>query len=208
MSEYEEGEARSSAKKPMTFFRAYVTMMGIVAVLLISVLVAAWAYARHLPREIKDVRALVVPQPPHIVWAKLRQVEQFPQWRKGLQAVQVVARDSDGITQWTELRPADQTSVRVIGEAIPDSLDLEFTTAQGITQTRWTLLLEPVPPDSTLLTIHSSVTMRTPLYRIAARWFEKPSVPVEQFLQQLVNACSASSQGKAPPSGQMPAHPQ
>ena len=175
-------------KKSKVFFRAYVITSLIVAGLFVVLLISAVIYAQRLPHQVQGERSTVFSESPNVLWSKLREVNQFPQWRKSLQAVQVLESDSNGAIRWTELRPGDQATVTVFDQAIPYSLTLDIVTSQNVTSTRWTFVLKPITPDSTLVTLRTTIDLRDPIFRIFARWILDPIQPLEQFLEQLHTA--------------------
>jgi ribosome-associated toxin RatA of RatAB toxin-antitoxin module len=160
---------------------------GIVIALLI-LLAFGWFYASKLPAEQRSESSVTVAMPQPELWNKLRDVQKYPEWRPSLRAVMVQASDSDGVMAWNEIRTRGVDKFRILSLVIPDSIQLEVVSERKTFQSKWVIRLEPVPPDSTRITIASTTILVAPFYRLSAKFFPVNNMGATSVLQALKSA--------------------
>jgi uncharacterized protein YndB with AHSA1/START domain len=150
---------------------------AVIGVLVVTILVVGYS----LPVAHVASRSATLGQPPDRVLAVLADVENFPHWRSGVRAVEVLAweprvrwREYDGDTitfERVEIRPPERLVTRI---ADPD---LPF----GGT---WTFELA-AEGQGTRLTVTEHGEVYNPLYRFMSRFVFGQAATLEEFLADL-----------------------
>ena len=173
-------------KEPM--FRAYVKVFAVIALLLLVGLGLAVYFAPHFPREVIRSESLTIPKPQGKVWTILRNPMTYPTWQKGLRDVRPQAQDSDGITVWVQTWEHNSETATLVKQVIPDSLMIRMVAQHNVSYTDWTWILEPVPPDSTKVTLEVRTTLQAPLLRIWEHFAPMPQQSLAPLLQALATS--------------------
>jgi uncharacterized protein YndB with AHSA1/START domain len=150
---------------------------AVIGVLVVTILVVGYS----LPVAHVASRSATLGQPPDRVLAVLADVENFPRWRSGVRAVEVLAweprvrwREYDGDTitfERVEIRPPERLVTRI---ADPD---LPF----GGT---WTFELA-AEGQGTRLTVTEHGEVYNPLFRFMSRFVFGQAATLEEFLADL-----------------------
>jgi len=183
MAEIEEGT--KTKKEPM--FRAYIKVFAVIALVLLVGLGCAAHFAKKLPREVVHSASMVIAQPQAKVWNTLRNPETYPNWQKGMRDVRPQAQDSEGITDWIQTWDHNTEHATLLSRAIPDTLKVRMVANRNVSYSDWTWALEPVPPDSTRVTLIARTTLQAPMLRIWQHFVPMPQQDLAPLLQALAN---------------------
>lgn len=156
-----------------------------ITIALVLLLAGLWFYASKLPKEVSQASSARIGKTQSQVWSQIRDISRHPEWFQGLRAVMPDDTDSSGVRSWKYIWTRKMDHGMVIHEVIPDTLVLEITSDRRIYQTRWTLEIESLPPDSTLLTLRSHRYLAAPFHRLTESLFPESPTLEERFLQSL-----------------------
>lgn len=147
--------------------KTLVILLGIA----IAILGGTLVYAKHLPAETTHSESVRLAGDASVVWAKLANMQDYPSWRSGMRAVMPVSEDSISLVEWKEVYTRQLLLATRTHVLIPDSMVLEILPESRNQKSTWVWSLEPLPPDSTLVTLQSRRILGTPLYRLFHRVF-------------------------------------
>ncbi|HSQ42520.1 MAG TPA: hypothetical protein VLM37_09595 [Fibrobacteraceae bacterium] len=177
-------DAFPSRKEPSYGLRIFIAF---VLVFIVGILFA-WHFAQGIPVEETSSISLVLPQSQPEVWSKLRDVQQYPEWRPGLRAVMPQLQDSDGVHQWNEVWSRRVVLHKMIVSLVPDSLAEEWVTENKTEHAIWEFHLEPVPLDSTRVTLNVSRSVAAPFQRLVEHFSHRDKSDASQFMEALNGA--------------------
>lgn len=156
----------------------------LLALLLVLACAAMWIVGALLPREHAATRSTLLHQPPDRLYAAARDFSAHPQWREGVQAVELLP-PGDAVARHRErsrhgaityaLRIA-QPGEKLVTEIADDALPFGGT---------WTIEFARVGEGSTRVRITERGFVRTPLFRFLARFVFGHTRTMEQYLRDL-----------------------
>lgn len=146
-------------------------VLSILLAIVILTLSGAWFYAQKLPQEVQQTQSARLQGDVSSIWSKLMDARAYPSWRNGMRAVMPVTDDSLGPVEWKEVYARSVLLARRTKVLVPDSMVIEFLPEERNFRTTWTWVLEPLPPDSVLVTLTSTRVLGAPLFRLSNKIF-------------------------------------
>lgn len=158
-----------------------------VVVVLVVALVTAIGYA--LPQDHVASMTRQVPMPPPAVFARITDVERYPDWRKDVERVEVMSRTP---LKWREGSGGDTITFEIV-ESAPDRRvvsriadpDLPFGGS-------WTYELQP-DGTGTRVTITERGEVYNPIFRFLSRFVFGHTATMEKVLDALAPGPSSGS---------------
>jgi uncharacterized protein YndB with AHSA1/START domain len=158
---------------------------GIIVLLILTVVAMGYA----LPVAHVESRTATFAQPPDRVMAVLADVENFPRWRTGVRAVEVLAWEPR--VRWREYGRDTITFERVEIEP-PTRLVTRIADPDLPFGGTWTFELTE-EGEGTRLTITEHGEVHNPLYRFMSRYVFGHAATMEEFLEDLGRRLPPSS---------------
>lgn len=153
--------------------------LGIIAVLILAIVGIGMA----LPRAHSATVRVRYGAPPELVYETIRDVGRGPEWRSGLQRVEVLSREGEA-ARWRETadwgtltfeRVVDEPQRRVVARIVDEG--------QGFGGT-WTYEIEPAGTGS-IVTITEDGLVDNPLYRFMTRFVMGYYASLETYARDL-----------------------
>ena len=162
----------------------------VVALVALVFLVGALLPAAHVASRSAGLSA-----PPERVWAVMTAVDDFPRWRPGVRAVEVLDA-AGGARRWREHESAEKRdrgiTYEVIESAPPHRLVTRIADAGLPFGGRWEYDLAP-DGSGTRLTITERGEVYNPLFRFLSRFVFGHTATMEKYLAALERRLTASS---------------
>lgn len=152
---------------------------AVAALLLLALLVGMMLPEEHTARA-----AARVPGSPDEVWTAMTEAEAFPEWRPGVQAVEVLDRDSEGAVRWTERARAGSMTLEVVERRPGERLVLRIADPDLPFGGRWTYELEP-DGAGTRVRITEDGEIYNPIFRFMARYVLGYEATMRDYLEGL-----------------------
>lgn len=156
----------------------------VVAVLALAVLVAVAAIiGLCIPKSHRASRTIVYAVPPDVVFAQITAFERFPEWRRGVKAVELLPA-GDGIVRFKEVGPHGPVTYRVEARDPNTRLVTRIDDPSQPFGGSWTMTLKPVAVG-TELTIVEDGEIYNPIFRLVAAAFFSASDTIDAYQADL-----------------------
>jgi uncharacterized protein YndB with AHSA1/START domain len=136
-----------------------------------------------LPVAHHVVVSRVVPAVPEAVWTALTDVDAFPAWRPGVQAVRRL-EDDEGLPGWVETAHGRSMTLRVDALDPPRRMVTRIADREAPFGGTWTYELEP-HADGTLVRITEDGEIHNPIFRLVARYVLGYETTISGYLDAL-----------------------
>lgn len=134
-------------------------LVGVVVLLIVGVLV----YGVTKPREHTAQGDVTIDAPPTDVWDVLMDIDALPQWMEGIETVELLETDEEGLRTYRETASWGTVTFREAAATPPEHLVIEVAEAEGWGGT-WTYTLTETD-DGTLLSVREEGFVENPFFR-------------------------------------------
>ncbi|OKI30945.1 SRPBCC family protein [Streptomyces sp. CB03911] len=142
-----------------------------------------FALGRCLPLKHTARRSLEVHRPPEAVWDTLVDIDGYPRWRPGLTRVERLP-DESGRIRWREYESHGDVAYELVDATPPLRLVTAIADPRLPFGGSWTYEITPWPGGCTL-TIVERGEIRSPLFRVVARFVTGYTAQLERYLTAL-----------------------
>lgn len=154
------------------------------ALWLVAVLFALSFWGGHLPREHVAMETVELPAPPAQVYAIVRDLENTPNWRTGVTAVEALPPRGDR-PLYRQLGTKGPLTLEIV-EDVPDQRVVTGIADVGVAfGGRWVFQLEPTASGGTRLTMAEIGDIPNPLIRWFAHYVYDLDTGIDQYLADL-----------------------
>lgn len=156
-------------------------VLALLAALVLVVLAVGWS----LPERHTAVRSITVPAPPAAVFALVSSVGEYPQWRAGVTAVDIVAADDAGRPlRFREHGPDGEILFEIV-ERVPDArLVIRIADPSLPFGGRWTYVITPAG-DGATLQITEDGEVYSPIFRFVSRFILGHTRTIDNYLRDV-----------------------
>lgn len=157
-------------------------LIRIVAAIVVAVVLMA-AIGMALPAGHQASRSAEIPAPPAAVFALIRDVERYPQWRSGVTAVTVLD-NTNGLPRFNETGEFGPIIFRMERADAPTFLRTRIDDSHQPFGGTWTFVLVP-GATGTLLTITEDGEVYNPVFRFLSRFVFSQTSTIETYLEDV-----------------------
>ncbi|NIP58040.1 MAG: SRPBCC family protein [Gemmatimonadetes bacterium] len=158
------------------FFVFTAAVAGLIAI----ALVVGWL----LPESHVATVVATLEGPPDEVWSTINDAAAFPEWRPGVESVEIGSRGPDGPTRWVERSGTGALPLRVEEREPPERLVLRIDSEDLPFGGTWTYELE-ADGHGTRVTITERGEIYNPFFRFVARFFLGYEATMRDYLEGL-----------------------
>ena len=148
--------------------------------LLVGALV--WGVGRSLPTDHTVTVVDTLAAAPDSTWDALTDVWAYPQWRPGVDAVEIIALD--GRPAWREQGSAGDLTYEIVDVQPRHRIVTRLATPDADYGGTWSWTLTP-DGDHTIVEVREDGTIRSPLHRFVARFVTGRTGSMESYLEAL-----------------------
>lgn len=159
-----------------------------IAALPLGAAALVYAVGAMLPRDHVAAMERIVPVDPASVAAMVREVENYPRWRSGLERVELSSRRPEG-TRFVEHSPGDSIAFLLVEEARDERFKSTIADPNLPFGGYWTIALEPAN-RGTRVRIEEHGFVTNPVYRFFARFLFGHESTMRTWLDDLERAVS------------------
>lgn len=136
-----------------------------------------------LPRDHRTVVSKELNAAPGIVWRALADVEAYPRWRRGLDAVEVLPTGAEG-SGWTEVSGSERLPFAILEEQPPRRRVVRIVDEGLPFGGTWETEVTPTA-TGTLVTVTEDGSVYPPLYRVISRFVLGHERTARRWLEDL-----------------------
>jgi uncharacterized protein YndB with AHSA1/START domain len=136
-----------------------------------------------MPREHHAVASARIPGPPDAVFAAIRDVARYADWRSDVDRVELLPDDGRG-ARFREHSGSDAVTYRIEQSDPPKLLRVRIDDDALPFSGSWTYEVRPLDSD-TMVTITEDGAIDNPVLRLIARLFFSPTETMERYLADL-----------------------
>lgn len=137
--------------------------LGSLVGLIVLALVAVLIYGATRPREHTAQGDVTIAAPPTEVWDVLMDIDALPEWMEGIESVELLETDDNGLRTYRETASWGTVTFRETAAVPPEHLVIEVAEAEGWGGT-WTYTLTATD-DGTLLSVREEGFVDNPFFR-------------------------------------------
>ncbi len=168
----------------------FLLFTGVVAGLLLVALVGGL----FVPRRHEASVRRIVPGTPEEVWAAITTPSEFPEWRPGVDRVEVQDRGGEGVERWVEHGPTGAMGMEVEERDPPRRLVVRIVGDELPFGGSWTWELEP-EGSGTAVTLTEDGRIDNPLFRFMARFVLGYEATMRDYLEGLEDRMESAAGG-------------
>lgn len=159
-------------------------MRGLVALgVLVALGIAVYVVGALLPEDHVATRSAAYEQPPERVWEAITGVDEFPEWRGGIDGVERLP-NREGRPVWREFSGTGPLTLEVVEAEPPRRLRLRIADADLPFGGTWTYRIEPTA-SGCRLTITEDGEIHNPFFRFMARFVFGYEATMDGYLVDL-----------------------
>lgn len=157
-----------------------------ILVTLVALVVVITGIGWWLPAGHQASRTAVIPAPPAVVFARLRDVERYPEWRTDVSQVEVL-EISNGLPRFRETGEFGPIIFRMEQADAPTLLRIQIDDPDQPFGGTWTYVLVP-DAAGTRVTITEDGEVYNPIFRFLSRFVFSQTETIETYLAHLERA--------------------
>ena len=146
--------------------------------------VLAWGVGRSLPPDHSVTVVDTLAAAPDSTWDALTDVWAYPQWRPGVDAVEIIALD--GRPAWREQGPSGEFTFEIVDVDPPHHMVTRLAGADLPVGGTWSWSLRP-EGDGTIVEVREEGTIRSPIQRFLAHFVTGHADSMESYLEALAH---------------------